>query len=321
MAVAAARIWNALEDFFFAPRAIHALVLARIIFGASLFLCYVNRLPDLLALYGPEGLLGPELASHADTQDLYGSAPLFEAWTELIRGLVAPPSAAGVQLLTGLLLASSLGFALGFFTRTSGVIALALHHFFVVSLAPYSYWGWAVHIQALMAYVILAPTGRFLSLDEWWARRRHGGEAIPLHEWIAPAWPLRLVQLHTCTMYAVTSWGRIDDSGWIAGEAVFDSVTVALHAKFAMNWQLLKPLLSAGTYAALVLESLAPVCLWLSRVGPVWAYLLIGMHATLELTTNLGWWSQIMIASLLSFVPPAQLEALLGRVSALRLRG
>ena len=54
----------------------------------------------------------------------------------------------------------------------------------------------------------------------------------------------------------------------------------------------------------------------LARVGPVWAYLLIAMHATLELTTNLGWWGPVMIASLLSFVPAARLEALIARFRA-----
>lgn len=307
------RAYAAVDRFFFAPRAIHALVLARIIFGLSLFLCYLNRFPDAADLYGPAGLLGPELATPLDTRDLYGDAPWFEAWTNLLRSLPAP-SAAGLFAMLWALLASSLGFALGVFTRTSGCIALFLHHFFVVMLDPYSYWGWAMHIQPLMAYVILSRAGRYLSWDARREARRTGVAQANLPDWVGPAWPLRLIQIHTCSMYAVAGWSRIDDSGWLRGEAVFEAVTVALHAKFAINWQPVKVLLSLGTYAAFVLEGLAPFCLWIPRLGPVWAYLLIAMHGALELTTNLGWWSHTMIASLLCFVPAAHLQALLARL-------
>jgi len=305
---------DATERFFFAPRAIHALVLGRIIFGLSLFLCYVNRLPDVPDLYGPAGLLGPELATRLDSENLYGNAPAFAAWTNALRAIVPAPSLAATWVLTGTLLASSLAFALGFFTRSAGFVALVLHHFFVTALAPYSYWGWSLHIQPLMAYLLCAPTGRFLSIDAWLARRRSHTEALPISEWTAPAWPLRLIQIHTCCMYAVSGWARVDDPGWLNGEAVFDAVSVALHAKFAIDWQPFKTLLTIGTYAALLLEGLAPLCLWMGTLGTLFAYALIAMHGSLELTTNLGWWSHIMIASLLCFVPSAHLQQLIRKL-------
>jgi len=307
------RALTTLEDFFFAPRAIHALVLARMIFGASLFLCYVNRLPDVPDLYGPTGLLGPDLATQLDTEDLYGRAPGFAAWTDLLRTLPGP-SLPVLWTMVGALLASSLAFALGLFTRVSGCVALFLHHFFVTMLDPYSYWGWSMHIQPLMAYVICSNAGSYGSLDALRGARRSGGTAPSVSEWTGPAWPLRLVQIHTCTMYAVAAWARIDDTGWLRGEAVFEAVTVALHAKFAVDWGPLKPLLAVGTYAAFALEGLAPILLWVPRIGPWWAYGLIAMHSVLELTTNLGWWSHVMIASLLSFLPASQLEAFVSRV-------
>lgn len=303
-----------LTAFFFAPCPMYALVLARVILGLVLFCCYLNRLPDAQQLYGPQGLLGPELASQQDVEDLYGPAASFAAWGDVLRAVVPPPSEAGVWALLAVLLTCSLAFAVGCFTRTSGCIALALHHFFVAFLDPYSYWGWSVHIQPLLVYVLLAPTGRVLSVDAWRRLRRSGRTELPASAWLAPAWPLRLLQIHTCTMYAVTAWPRIDDSGWLRGEALFEVVTVALHAKFAIDWQPFKPLLSVGTYAAFVLEGLAPVLLWVPRLGPLWAYGLVAMHLGIELTTNVGWWSHIMIASLLAFLPASHLEALLRRL-------
>lgn len=312
-----ARIGSEIDGFFFAPRAIHALVIARIIFGLSLFLCYANRLPDIVDLYGPTGLLGPDLATQLDIEDLYGDAPNFAAWTNLLR-LLPRPSTAALWAMVGALLASSLGFALGCFTRTTGGIALLLHHFFVTMLDPYSYWGWAMHIQPLMAYVILSRAGCYLSVDARREAKRSGRAPAPLAQWTGPAWPLRLVQIHTCTMYAVVGWSRIDDGGWLRGEAVFEALTVALHAKFAIDWQPYKGLLSLGTYAAFILEALAPVILWIPALGTLWAYLLIIMHGALELTTNLGWWSHTMIASLLCFLPARHLQALLEAVSRVR---
>jgi hypothetical protein len=305
-----ARLVDSVDRFFFAPRAIHALVLARVVFGLSLFLCYLNRLPDAADLYGPSGLLGPALATPLDMADLYGDAPVFQAWTGLLRSL-PPPSTAAVFAMLAALMGSALAFALGLFTRASGCIALFLHHFFVVMLDPYSYWGWSMHIQPLMAYVILSQAGRYGSLDARRHAKRTGLPLPELRDWVGPGWPLRLVQIHTCSMYAVAGWARIDDSGWLQGQAVYDALTVALHAKFAINWQPLKPVLVLATWSAFALEGLAPLLLWVPRVGTLWAYLLIAMHAALELTANLGWWSHVMIASLLCFLPASHLEALL----------
>ena len=54
--------------------------------------------------------------------------------------------------------------------------------------------------------------------------------------------------------------------------------------------------LRALTYAALLLELLAPLLLWIRGLSRFWALGLIGLHANLEALTNIGWWQRVMIS-------------------------
>ena len=300
---------RAAHRWLFEPRPIHPLVSARIIFGFALFFCYLVRWPDAEILYGPTGLLGPGLIQ--STQPLL---PHTRWLASQLEAVVPPLSTRGLATLYALLLLSSFCFAVGFRTRTAGVVTLLLHVFLLRGRNPFAYWGWAWMIQPYLAYVLLAPTGRFLSVDAWLKSRRRGAPLPAAAEWVCPAWPLRLLQVHVCTMYAVSAWPRIDDPGWLRGEIVYAAVANALFGRLLIDWQPFKPLLAYLTYVAFVLEPLAPILLWLRTVGPWWAYAMIALHLGLEVLTNLGWWSFVMIAGLLCFVPTAHLQAVLGRL-------
>ena len=109
-------------------------------------------------------------------------------------------------------------------------------------------------------------------------------------------------------MYLLSAGARIDDAGWLNGRATWIAVTNALHSKLAIDWGFLKPVLELGTWATLVLEATAPLCMWFGRYGLIWVYGLIGMHIGLELLSNIGWWSWVQIAALSSFLPLAHFQ-------------
>jgi hypothetical protein len=69
------------------------------------------------------------------------------------------------------------------------------------------------------------------------------------------------------------------------------------------DWQALRPLLALATWAAFALEGLAPILLWVPRVGTPWATALLLLHAGLEIVDNQGSWQILMGASLLYFLP------------------
>ena len=173
-----------------------------------------------------------------------------------------------------------------------------------------AYWGWPALMQGFMLYVLLSRAGDFYSVDAWRARRRSGAPRLPLSEWTASAWPLRLLQCHLCAMYLTVGWSRIEASGWIAGHVVFEAVTTSLHSRLVIDWTPFQPLLSASTWAVFVLEPAAPFLLWVPFVGGFIAYALLAMHGTLELLTNVGWWSFVVVPGLLAFLPRSHLTAL-----------
>ena len=82
---------------------------------------------------------------------------------------------------------------------------------------PHAYWGWSIEIQPLIAFVLCSNAGRFLSLDAWIERRRSGAPPLPASEWIGPAWPMRLVQVHTAALYLGSGGSRLADPGWYGG--------------------------------------------------------------------------------------------------------
>jgi hypothetical protein len=291
------------ERFFLAPQPIDALVLARIVFGLVLFCCYLERIADVQLLYGPHGLAGPTWieASRA--------AP---AWVDGLAAAAPAPSAALVWLVYSLGLAGALCFAVGFRTRTAGMVALLAHLFFVRLRLPFSYWGWSVHIIPLVFFVVLSRAGRFASVDAWLAERR--GTVTRAADWIGPAWPLRLIQLHTCAMYLVSGGERLDDPGWLEGAAIWYAMSNTLYSKWAFNWHDFRLPMALGTWGTYVFEPVSALGLWLPRVGPILAYMAIAMHVGLEVLTNVGWWNYVMIASLTAFIPASHARALVARL-------
>lgn len=304
-------LFAALDRFLYEPRPVHALVAGRIVFGTVLFLCYAVRAPDAAMLYGANGLAGPTAL-----QRLVDSGTLVQRIYDALGLAWAAPSPAVLGFAYALLLACSLCFAAGYRTRLTGWIAWGLHLYFYKLRLPLAYWGWPALMQGFMAYVLLSRAGDYFSLDAWLRRRREGGEAPPVSEWLAPAWPLRLLQLHLCAMYAMVGMSRLGSSGWLAGHTVFTAVTMSLHSKLVIDWKPFQPLLKLATWGVYLLEPAAVFGLWIPRVGVFLAYALLAMHGGLELLTNVGWWGFTVIPGLLSFVPPRHLETLFRRLGA-----
>lgn len=281
-------------DRFFSPAPQAAMVACRIGFGALLFVSYAAKLPWVQTLYGPRGMGGHELASRfaegAFGRDL--DAPF--------RWLLYNGSETLVWVLYAALLVAALGFALGVRTRTCGAVALVLHALFLAR-NQYAYYGWAWMAKPFLLYVILAPTGRWVSLEAW---RR--GRRAP--DWTGPGWPLRLLRLHVCTMYAVAGWNRLDDPVWRRGEAFFGALTDRRFARFDLDWWPFRAWLEPFSHVAFVAEPLAPFVLWVPGLGAAWAILLMALHLGLEIFANVGWWQWLMMTALLVFLPVGWVE-------------
>jgi HTTM domain len=285
-----------LEEWWLAPRRIDALCWARILVASVLLVAYALRIPFAGDLFGPAGIGGADL--YARVPDLPRFHPGIAPALDLLRHV---RSESIVLILYGALLASLAALALGFWTRVAGVLACALHVLFWVR-NPLAYTGWAGFATGPLLYLALAPVGRRLSLDAW-LRRRRGEPPLPA---VAPGWPLRLLQVHVCAMYAVAGWSRLDKPDWLAGDLVEIALTSALTSRVALDWSAFAPALAALTWTSLVLEGLAPILLWVPRMRRIWAGALVALHAGLALLLHMEvWaWSGVMIAGLLAFLLP-----------------
>jgi hypothetical protein len=285
-----------LEAWWLAPRRLDALFGARIAIGAVLVAAYAQRAPLVADLFGPAGIGGADLyARVAGVPPFHpGIAPVLDVLRQVRSEVV-------VLALYALLLASLAAFAAGLWTRSAGAVALALHVAFWVR-NPLAFTGWAGFVTGPLLYLVLAPVGRRLSVDAW-LRRRRG--LAPLSA-IAPGWPLRLLQIHVCAMYAVSGWSRLDKPDWIDGRMVEIALGSALSSRVAIDWSPVAPLLAGLTWTALALEALAPILLWVPRVRRAWAAALVALHAGLAVLLHLEvWaWSGVMIAGLLAFLVP-----------------
>lgn len=295
---------DALARFFFAPAPRTWSVVGRVGLGVVLFFAWFLYAPMLGDAYGPDGLWGARTLEHVSTP-LPPLGPLESfAWLRSVRsfGLIV--------CLYVLLLLSALSFAAGFLTRTSG-LTLALLHVLFVARQPTAMWGWSLLVHAFVLYVVAADPGRAFSVDALLRQRRNG--APWRQPFRGPAWPLRLLQIHLCCMYATAGYSRFDRPMWLEGDAVFEALHHLTFGRFPFDLAPFMPVLVAMTYCAFVLEPAAVVLLWIRRTRTVVALLLVGLHVGLELLTTVGWWNFVMILALCAFLPERWLSALVFR--------
>lgn len=289
-------------DRFFAPQPMLAIVIGRVALGAILFLNYASKLPAVQSIYGPEGVGGARL------HDRVAGIAAGRALEEPAQWLHCVSSPLTIWVLYTILLLASVTFAIGAFTRSSGTIALLLHTLFHAQTFTATL-GWAVLLKSFLILVIFARSGAYASVDAWRRHRHAGTSAEAARHWMGPGWPVRLLQMQVCGMYAI-SLLRLDDPGWRNGSMVFAAVVDRWYGRFEFDWFDLLPVLAVLSYLSLALELLAPVLLWVPGVSRWWALGLIGLHANLELFANVGWWQPLMIAMLLNFLPVAWLAPL-----------
>lgn len=307
MALTPQRAFARVEAFFFDPQPVDALVLARLLLGGALFSAYAVRAPEVQKLFGPAG--------YAGARWLPGFEPRWPSTDAALRSLeqVLVPTAGLIWVLYAALLVAALCFTLGYRMRLAGAVALALHVFFRARL-PYAFWGWSVHIQPLLLYVVCSRAGAFASIDAWRERRRSGRPPATEAEWVAPAWPLRLLMITGCTMYLVSGGERLDDAGWYTGQGIWIAMSNTLYSKVTLGWAWAKPIFTVATLGVYLLEATAPVLLWVPVTRTLVAYLSIAMHLALEVLTLVGYWNFCMVASLVGFLPTSHLRVVTRRL-------
>jgi hypothetical protein len=292
------------------------MVANRIVLGGVLFFHAASRIPEFNLLYGSaSGAWSRPYRSLIESfiaQDLATPALWF---TSALASIGMETRQLWLVALYGLLLASSLAFTLGLYTRIAGSVAVVLHLLFL-AINPLAHYGWASVVAPFTLCVVLSRSGDFVSIDAW-RKLRRAGASFPNERpnvrpsVLVPAWPMRLLQVHIAAMYFHTGFARIDDPDWLRGEVLFEALTRTLYTRFTLDLDFFAPVLLLLSYSVFLLEPLATILLWIPGVRTLCALALIAMHVILEILTNVGWWNYIMLGGLLTFLPPPWVARLL----------
>jgi hypothetical protein len=268
----------------------------RILFGLLLLANAALFLPEARLWIGPRGVL-----PLARQREAFGRSRF-----TLLAFLPDTEKAVFACLAIHLLAASSL--VVGLQTRASAAVAfltlLSLQH-----RNPLVLYG-ADHVLRLMGFLLIfSRAGEVLSVDRWLAMRA----GLPLVE--GTAWCTRLMQMQVSILYLKAFLAKLGGITWRDGTAVYYAVSVeAFRRRRLPTWlpsRLASRVATAGTLAVeLALATLvwsAPLRYAVLVAGVAW-------HLALELFLNLQLFGATMIVSLVLFVEPQALDALLQRL-------
>lgn len=287
------------DRFWFAPISVATLAMVRIAFGAIVLAWAAAIAPNALAFFSSHGVL----PDHPATGPRWGLLAVFQSDAAVVAVLVV-------------LFASAICLLIGYRPRIAALGAWVA----LMSLTrrdPFVFNSGDALLRNIAFFLTLAPSGEALSLDRWRTDRASF--------WLFPArapWALRLIQLQISMVYLFTVWAKARGEHWFAGTAVSESLRVDDLLRLRLPDALTDSLLLANllTFGTLAVELSIALLIWNRRWRPYVIVAGIVLHGFIELTFALGFFSTVMIASYLSFVPEETMEGFLGRVRT-RMRG
>jgi hypothetical protein len=303
----AERIGEGWNRFWFTPSDPATLAVLRVLTGLVAIYLHVTFTPDLVALFGADGLLSPELADQLRFDPSANAR--WVGWSYL-NYLQSPTE---LQIFHWLGLAVLAAFTVGWYTRVTSVLAL-------IVVLSYFHRGMVLTGEAepvlafLMFYLCLGPCGRWLSVDAWLARRKApSATEAPAASWGATV-ATRLIQIHVAAVCAMMVAGMtmatVIGPIWWNGEAMWWMIARPASPLVDFTWLHdsigLVNLWTHVTFwylAAFALLVWRPMFrgLLLSIGVPVWCLL--------ALVTGLVPFCGLMLIGSLAFIPGATIRA------------
>lgn len=278
---------SAWDRFWYAPASTATLGVLRAAFGLVICAWTVALAPDALTFFSNEGIV----PVNPSTGYRWGLLAWFGSY-------------AAVVALVVILFVAAACLAAGYRTRVAAIVTFVC----LISLTrrdPLVTNSGDAVLRNIVLFLALAPSGAAFSVDRWRSDRAgfwHSPSAAP--------WALRLVQVQISMVYFFTVWSKLRGERWRGGTAVADALRVGDLQRFALPDALTDSLFLAHlmTWGTLAVEAALAVGVWNRKLRP-WVLLLgVALHAFIELTFALGFFSLIMIASYIAFIPPETMQ-------------
>ena len=277
-------ITNAWDGFWFSPRDGKSLGLIRLLTGLIVFYTHLVWTPLLMRFLGPEGML-----PQGYRQQFFDSS---FAWSHF--DLCTTPGmiwAAHIVALVVMLL-----FALGFWTRTTGVVT-ALFVISYANRATGALFGLDQIAGFLVLYLAISNCGDSFSI----AKRLGIGKA-QIKSSIGNNIAIRLIQIHLCIVYLFAGLGKCQGEKWWNGEAIWGAVASYEYQTIDMTWMANQMwLVSLITLVTLIFEVGYVGLIWHRMTRPVMLLLAIPLHLGIGLCMGMLEFGLIMLVANLSF--------------------
>lgn len=308
--------WN---RFWFAPGDPFPLCALRILAGLMALYLHASYTPDLLRLFGENGLLPV-----GTVRQLQGGA---FGWSYLDY----------VHGTTPLRIAHALGFVVlasftvGLFARASAVAALVVVLSYIHRGPPLTHLVEPI-LAFVMFYLCLGPCGRYLSVDRWLAQRKKALQSIPIphgsqsrgaQRSVSATVALRLLQVHLAVVYAMMALGKLSGSSpdvgsvWWTGEALWWLMAKPESRLLDLTWLSEHPyVINVWTHAVVWTELAFALLIFNRWARPLLLVLSTLVWLSLAVVTGFVPFCLLMIFANVAFVPPENLRRWLGRGQA-----
>lgn len=306
--------WN---RFWYAPQDAFPLALLRIVVGLIMLYWLAAWTPDLVAFFGPRGLISTEVLDELG----FGSIP-----PSRLSYLSLASSATELYVLHAVGLVVVLAFTLGVFTRFTSIAALVVAMAYIHRAEFLTSQSDTVMV-ILLFYLCLGPCGRCLSFDRWRAERKQATDIEQDVTWTA-APSLRLIQIHLTLYYVIMVVAQLTATyiagprtisfPWIDGTAVWwlaarpDSRWVDLTGLLGSSLVLI----NAVTHLLMLFEVVLIAGLWRRSTRRFVLWGTIPFWLLLAVLSGLGMFAALMCAAGIAFVEPGRLRRLFAPLAA-----
>jgi hypothetical protein len=300
-----AEVWEAWNEFWFAPTSPSTLSAIRVLTGAMLLYTHLIWSKDLTAFFGPDGWLPAALVHevHNAGNDPDGPGPELGhgrwMWTHF--DWVQSPNLIWTVHIVAIVVFFSL--MVGIFSRAAAVLAYLFAVSYANRITPGANFGLDKINCMLAMYVMLGPCGARYSIDRLWRMRRGAPNDVPPST--GANFAIRLIQLHMCVIYLFSGLGKLQGETWWTGDAVWYSVATLEYQSIDMTWLWHYPwLVNLLTHATVAFELSYPALIW-PRLTRPWVLLMaVLVHGGIVLFLGMPTFGLVMLIGNLAFVSP-----------------
>lgn len=284
------------DNFFFAEQSVTPMAVYRILFGLIVLASTAMLVPYAADFFGPHAIVS------ADEAKLWANGPHINLF------FLLPATTTNHNAILALLALSAITLTVGLCTRASALVVflcLTTLHF----RNPFIFHS-GDNLMRLGAFILsFSHAGAALSVDSLLkGGRQDGKQAAP--------WAQRLLQLQLSLVYCDAFFTKFGQPQWLDGLAVWYAVRLSEFQRLAMPFLFASPLAcKLLTWATLAIESLGFTLIWPRETRYATMLLLLALHMSFELTMNIPLFQWTMLATLVTFVYPDDMDRLLSRIT------